>query len=97
MAVRSYRAALIALVKEQVIVCDDVLPDGSWKDLLGHMAMCNDAPRLIVMASPDNRTLWAEAISLGAYDVLAKPLARSEVRHLCSSATRTRSITEPVG
>jgi DNA-binding NtrC family response regulator len=99
-AVRSYRAALCALAKEPVtiIICDDVLPDGSWKDLLGQIAMLNDAPRLIVMTPPDRGALWAEAISLGAYDVLTKPLAGSEVRQVCSSARRaeTRWIGEPV-
>jgi DNA-binding NtrC family response regulator len=97
-AVPSYRAALFALAKQSVslIICDQLLQDGSWKDLLGRIAMMNEPPRLVVMAAPENRTLWAEAISLGAYDVLAKPMAAGEIRHVCSSAQRSQPVYEPV-
>jgi DNA-binding NtrC family response regulator len=99
-AVRTYREALFALGREHVgvILCNGVLPDGNWKDLLGQIAMMNEAPRLVVMAPPDNPALWAEAISLGAHDVLAKPVAPTEIRHVCSSASRSepRMVAEPV-
>jgi len=88
----SYREALSALEKQQVavIICDGFLPDGNWKDLLGRMAMMNDAPRLVILAGADNQALWAEAISLGAWDVLAKPVAAAEIRHVCSAARRSQ-------
>jgi len=48
------------------------LPDGSWKDLLGH------APPIVYSHAADE-SLWAEVLNLGGADVLAKPFAAKEV------------------
>ena len=43
-------------------------------------------PLLIVTSSNADQTLWAEALHLGAYDVLSKPFARAEVIRIVSLA-----------
>jgi len=71
-----------AILLEQaapVVVCDENLPDGSWKDLLPLTGDDSDSCRLIVMSDLADERLWAEVLNLGAYDVLAKPLRSKEV------------------
>src|SRR6476660_9712927 len=62
-----------------VVLCERSLSDGDWKDLLTAMAIVPEPSNLIVMAKhPDDR-LWAEALNVGAYDVLSKPFDTKEV------------------
>jgi DNA-binding NtrC family response regulator len=91
--VQSYRDALYVLVNRHVAVllCDDNLPDGSWKDLLGQIAMMPEPPRLVVMAEISDRALCAEAINLGSHDVLAKPVDETEILHVVARALSTNT------
>ncbi|MBN9662645.1 MAG: hypothetical protein J0H49_30885 [Acidobacteria bacterium] len=45
-------------------------------------------PLLIVISRLDDERLWAEALNLGVYDLLAKPLATSEVVRILNQAWR---------
>src|ERR687897_2501546 len=73
---KTYRDAVTTTAKEGIalILCEHALPDGNWKDLLGQIVMIPEPPPLVVVADPDHQALWAEAINLGAYDVIAKPI-----------------------
>ena len=62
-----------------LVLCDEVLPDGSWKDMLRLTKMQPDPNYLIVTSSKADDRLWAEVLKLGAYDVLAKPFHSPEV------------------
>ena len=63
-----------------VVICETLLPDGSWKDLLACMARAEASSVLVVTSKVADEWLWAEVLNLGGYDVLAKPLDREEVR-----------------
>jgi DNA-binding NtrC family response regulator len=52
-------------------------------DVIHHV---QDAPALIVTCRLADERLWAEALNLGAYDVLAKPFDRDEVLRSVSLA-----------
>jgi DNA-binding NtrC family response regulator len=84
----TYREALGATAKKTIslIFCQEGLPDGNWKDLLSRIVVDPEPPRLVVMAEPSDQALWAEAISLGAYDVIAKPVDIREAQHVISGA-----------
>ena len=58
-----------------LIVCDRDF----WKELLPHVSEMKDGPLLIVAATDADEHLWAEALNMGAYDVLAKPFEPVEV------------------
>jgi DNA-binding NtrC family response regulator len=90
--VPSYRDALYVLARKHVavILCDDHLPDGSWKDLLGQIALMPEPPRLVVMTAITNRAVSAEAINLGSYDVLATPVDQTEILQVVLRAVPTR-------
>jgi DNA-binding response OmpR family regulator len=61
-----------------VLAEGDLLP-GTWRDVLAEIVVLPDPPLLIVTSRLADERLWAEALNLGAYDVLAKPFDREEV------------------
>jgi CheY-like chemotaxis protein len=83
-------SALAAVRKRQfeVVTCERDLPPGSWKDVLEQVTILPDPPSLIVTSRLADEHLWAEALNLGAYDVLAKPFDRTEVVRVVSGAWR---------
>jgi DNA-binding NtrC family response regulator len=94
--VQSYRDAMYVLVKKHiaVLLCDENLPDGSWKDLLGQIAMMAEPPRLVVVAATTDRAVCAEAINLGCHDVLAKPVDETEIMEVVLRAVPTTHVTQ---
>ena len=71
-----------------VLLCGcDHQPD-VWKEILAELAEMDRPPLLIVTSRMADERLWAEALNLGAYDVLAKPFDQSEVTRVISSAWR---------
>ena len=62
-----------------VVFCERELLPGTYIDLLEHIIAKPNAPSLIVASRLADESLWAEAVTLGAWDVLAKPFDRSDV------------------
>ena len=71
-----------------VVISAENLADGTWRDLLAHGAALQDPPKLIVASHLADDRLWAEALCLGAYDVLVTPFRAAEVFHSVSLAWR---------
>src|SRR5690242_3048386 len=69
-----------------VVVCERDLPPYSWKDLLVEIAALPKAPLVIVTSLHADDYLWAEALNLGAYDVLPKPFDAAEVKRSMNMA-----------
>jgi len=83
-------SGLAALRQHQfeVVVCERDLPPGSWKDVLEQATILPDPPSLIVTSRLADERLWAEALNLGAFDVLAKPFDRIEAIRVVGAAWR---------
>ena len=62
-----------------VVLCEENLKKKTWVELLEHVAQMPKAPSLIVASGLADERLWAKALNLGAWDVLAKPFDRTEV------------------
>ena len=62
-----------------VIVYEHDSMPGSWCDMLQCLRGQANPAALIVTSRFADERLWAEALNLGAWDVLAKPFDRSEV------------------
>jgi DNA-binding NtrC family response regulator len=94
---RSLDAALLMLRQKRVpiVICERDLEDASWKALLEQAALLPDPPYLIVASRQADEYLWAEALNLGAYDVLAKPFETGEVLRVLSSAWLHRQNRRP--
>ena len=72
----------LAVLKRQaifVLLCDRDLLPGKWTDVMGHVTAMPNAPLLIVTSRLADDRLWAEALNLGAWDVLEKPFHVTEV------------------
>ena len=85
----SLHAAIAKLRKEKqipLVLCECDLPPNSWRQMLQHLRHMEEPPLLIVASSQADEQLWAEALNLGAYDVLAKPFDAAEVTRILSLA-----------
>jgi len=84
----SLRAAVSELGKDRphIVICEKSLGDNSWRDVLDKLSHVPDPPALIVTSRVADEYLWAEALNLGAYDVLAEPFEPAEVVRVLSSA-----------
>jgi DNA-binding NtrC family response regulator len=71
-----------------VVLCERDLLPGSYIDVLEHINTLPNAPSLIVASRIADERLWAEALNLGAWDVLAKPFDRNELVRSVKSAWR---------
>lgn len=56
-----------------VVIVEERLTGGDWKDALRAFDATARPPKLIVTSYGADSALWAEVINLGGYDVLAKP------------------------
>jgi DNA-binding NtrC family response regulator len=69
-----------------VILTEAALPDGKWLDVLHFVRECAQEPEVIVTDPAADGHFWAEALNLGAYDLLAQPFYEPEVRRILSNA-----------
>lgn len=69
-----------------LVLCERDLGDCTWREMLAHVCDLPQPPFLIVTSRHADDRLWAEALNLGAYDVLAKPFDASEVVRTLSMA-----------
>ena len=74
----SARAALRQL-EYAVVLCERDLGPGRWTDVLEMTQRLAVPPFLIVTSRHADEYLWAEALNLGAHDVLAKPFYAIEL------------------
>ena len=84
----SLKSALAVIRSSEVgvVICERDLSPGTWIDMLKALGLLRDAPRLIVASRLADERLWAEALNLGAYDVLAKPFENKELARSVSLA-----------
>jgi DNA-binding NtrC family response regulator len=69
-----------------VILTEAELPDGTWLDVLDLVREVPPAAEVIVTDPRADARFWAEALNLGAYDLLAQPFYEPEVRRILSNA-----------
>jgi len=89
-AIDTCREAMAIMLKRiiPVVICERLLPDGTWKDLLSALDTLADRPILIVTSKIADDRLWVEVLKLGGYDVLPQPFVHREVAHAVDSAWR---------
>lgn len=73
-----------------VVITERDLPVGSWRDVLEVMQLLPSPPLVIVTSLHADEHLWAEALNLGAYDVVAKPFRKTELTRVLNSAWMRR-------
>jgi DNA-binding NtrC family response regulator len=65
-----------------VILTEAALPDGIWLDALCLARQLPQELEVIVTDPQADARFWAEALNLGAYDLLAQPFYEPEVRRI---------------
>jgi DNA-binding response OmpR family regulator len=74
-----------------VVICEHSLPDGDWKLMLAELDKAAVRPSLIVSSRVADEGLWAELLSLGAFDLLlGAPFDAGEVLRVTESARLAR-------
>jgi DNA-binding response OmpR family regulator len=73
-----------------IVLSESDLVTASWKEVLAEIQPLPGPPLLIVTSRLADDYLWAEALNLGAYDVLAKPFDAMEVIRIVTSAMQRR-------
>jgi DNA-binding NtrC family response regulator len=80
----------------RVVLTEAQLADGTWRDVLD-LARKLPHPVEVVVTHPwADAGFWAEAINIGAYDLLAQPFERMEVRRVLSGACGAPSLRSSV-
>lgn len=70
----------------QAILTEAALPDGHWLDML-HLTRELPTELQVVVTSPQaDASMWAEALNMGVYDVLAQPFYKPEVQRVMTNA-----------
>jgi DNA-binding NtrC family response regulator len=82
----SSASALLKDERTSLVITERNLADGDWKDVLDAIHILRRRPLLIVISGQADNHLWAQALNLGAYDVLAKPLDQTETLRALTSA-----------
>ncbi len=81
-------AEMLAEQEIAIVISEcNFFPD-TWRTLLEYISALPDPPLLIVASRLADERLWAEALNLGAWDVLAKPFDKQEVRRVLATAWR---------
>ena len=70
----------------EVVLTEAALPDGNWLDVL-HAARKHPAGLEVIVTDPHaDARFWAEALNLGAYDLVSQPFYEPEVRRILYNA-----------
>ena len=83
-------AGLLRQRPAMVLICEAVLPDGTWLELLKHTQSLSSPPPVIVTARQADNDLWMQVLNCGGYNVLGKPFSEKEVFEMVSVAWRHR-------
>ena len=75
----------VTSLKCNVVLCDHLMPDGRWSDLLDEVTKLPNAPPVIVLSRVADECLWADVLGRGGLDLLSKPLERLDLRRALSS------------
>jgi DNA-binding NtrC family response regulator len=74
----------------EIILTEATLPDGDWLGAL-HLAREHPGEIKVIVTDPQaDARFWAEALNLGAYDLLTQPYYEPEVRRILYNACAQR-------
>ncbi len=79
-------AGILAEQDVAIVISECNLFPDTWRTVLEYVSALPDPPLLIVASRLADERLWAEALNLGAWDVLAKPFDKQEVRRVLATA-----------
>ncbi len=69
-----------------LVLCEERCGDGTYRDLLAK-ARSRKAPVVVMISDENQDVVFREAMTLGAFDVIANPCSRSDVQWMVIRAT----------
>jgi DNA-binding NtrC family response regulator len=78
-----------------MVICEDHLADGSFRDMLGAVSSQRSQVPVVVTAHVDDQVEYLEAMRLGAFDFIAAPYRRAEVEWILEHALHLAPSTKP--
>jgi DNA-binding NtrC family response regulator len=81
-------AALLDRQPRAVVICEEILPDGSWRDVLAHTSLLAVPLPVIVVSNRADDRMWMEVLDRGGYNLLEMPLPEQELFRIVSNAWR---------
>ncbi len=98
MAAHNLDSARILLKDNMVdaVLLDQQLPDGFGMDLLREIKADSDAPPVIMVTGVSDNALVIEAMKLGAYDFVRKPMDELELDTTLNNALRSHRLSRKV-
>lgn len=82
---------LIRLYQPQLILLDNFLPDGKGIDLIRHTVNISYTGRIIFITADNHMDTISEALRLGVFDYLIKPVHYQRLQHTLQRFARYRS------
>lgn len=86
----------IRLYQPQLILLDNFLPDGKGIDLIRHTISTNYTGRIIFITADNHMDTISDALRMGVFDYLIKPVHYQRLQHTLERFTRYRSSLRPV-
>lgn len=84
-SVRELRS-ILSQESVDVVICEDRLNDGDYRDVLNVMASRLRRVPVVVASHVDDTREYLEAMKLGAFDFIAAPYRRAEVEWIIEHA-----------
>lgn len=82
---------LLRLYQPQLILLDNFLPDGKGLDLIRHAVTIKYTGRIIFITADNHMDTIGEALRLGVFDYLIKPVHYQRLQHTLERFARYRS------
>jgi DNA-binding NtrC family response regulator len=77
---------LLPEAKPSLIFCDETLADGTYRDLLSALGKSAKVRLIVISAASDLDAQYNEAMTLGAFDLIASPCRRNDVQWIAIRA-----------
>lgn len=82
---------MLRLYQPQLILLDNFLPDGKGMDLIRHTVSMNYTGRIIFITADNHMDTISEALRLGVFDYLIKPVHYQRLQHTLERFVRYRN------
>ena len=87
------RSILRSSPRVPIVLTDESLPDGDWRDVLQDVTAAGLSAEVVVCtASSQSMTLCFELLDRGAFGLIAEPFDRDQLQWLISAATSRQRL-----
>lgn len=87
------RSILQGSLRVPIVLTDESLPDGDWRDILQDVTAAGASAEVVVCTGPhQSMTLCFELLDRGAFGLMAEPFDRDQLQWLINAATSRQRL-----